>query len=144
MLRWPDLAGDAIQSSGKVKTAHSDAMPRSTCVPRAINGASVSAANAPDTRTAFPSGRHSPSNRLTKLSRDDRREIQTIGGANIAPQYLAEVQGGAKGQRRQPLLISLFIQMRHSGPRTLHAEQHRWRREALLRRPERSPIPRRR
>src|SRR6266478_2853539 len=47
----------------------------------------------------------------------DRREIQPIGSTDIAPEYLAEVQGGAEGQRRQPLLASRLIEMRHSGPR---------------------------
>jgi hypothetical protein len=62
----------------------------------------------------------------------DRREIQAIGGANITPQHLAEVQGGAKGQRRQPLPTSLFIQMRHPEPRSGHRAQSRVARGARL------------
>ena len=48
--------------------------------------------------------------------RADRREIQAVGGANIAPENLAEVHGCAKGQRRQALLLPRCIEMRHSNP----------------------------
>src|SRR6516165_9871418 len=75
------------QFSGRVKTTHGDVMPRSAWVPSAISGVCVSAASAPDTRTVLPSGLHSPSSRLTKLtagpmavksrrSADDRKDRQ--------------------------------------------------------------------
>ena len=47
----------------------------------------------------------------------DRREIQAVGSADIAPQHLAEMQRGAERQRRQALPLPLLIEMRHAAPR---------------------------
>src|SRR6516225_7197687 len=98
---------DSPQSSGKEKTAHGDAIPRSKCVPSAINGASVSAASAPDTRTAFPSGRHSPSSRLTRLTAEpiavkSRRSAALILPHSISPRCRAAPKGsgGSPCRRR--------------------------------------------
>src|SRR6185437_16193777 len=55
----------------------------------------------------------------------DRREIEPIGRTDIAPQHLAEMQRGAERQRRESLLVSLGIEMRHPGPRGGHGPQGR-------------------
>jgi len=44
------------------------AMPRSTCSPSGTSDVVVSAATAPEISTERPSGRHSPSSRLTRLT----------------------------------------------------------------------------
>ena len=74
-------------------------MPRSACSPSGISGVAVSAAKAPETRSALPSGRHRPSRRLTRLTGADGREIEPVGRADIAPQDLAEMQRNDEGQR---------------------------------------------
>ena len=78
----------------------------------------VSAATAPGISTERPSGRHSPSSRLTRFTAGPiAAEIQPVGGTDIAPQHLAEMQRRAEGQRRQPLRPPDRIEMGHAGTR---------------------------
>ena len=91
------------------------AMPRSTCSPSGISDLVVSAATAPEISTERPSGRHSPSSRLQVDRRADGREVQPVGRADIAPQYLAEMQRRAEGQRWQPPRLRRRIEMGHAG-----------------------------
>ena len=72
-------------------------MPRSTCSPSDTSSVAVSAATAPETGTSWPSGRHSPSNRADQVDLEaDGGEVQPVGGADIAPQYLAQMQRRTK------------------------------------------------
>src|SRR3981081_3925418 len=68
--RHPFEGGQSDQafSFGKVKTVQGAAMPRKKCSPRGTSILVVSAATAPVTSTLRPSGRHRPSNRLTRLT----------------------------------------------------------------------------
>src|SRR5262249_37635519 len=47
--------------------------------------------------------------------RADRGEIEPVGGADIAPQYFAEMKRDAERQRRESPRAPRRIQMRHSG-----------------------------
>src|SRR5260370_33421720 len=81
-----DVRDLSVQLSGTVKTAHGDAIPRSACVPSGISDTPVSAASVPETRTVLPSGRHSPSSRLTRLTAaPDAVRAHQLATATVAP-----------------------------------------------------------
>ena len=65
------------------------AMPRSACAPSGISGAEVSAAAAPETRTARSSGRHSPSSRLTRLTAGPIAVKSSRSAAPILPHRIS-------------------------------------------------------
>ena len=122
-------------------------MPRSAWAPSGISGAPVSAAKAPETSTALPSGRQRPFEAADQIDGGaDRGEVEPVGRADIAPQDLAEMQRDAEGQGRLALPPPRLVEMRHSGPRggDRAAARRRRRRAATLRRPERSRARRRR
>jgi hypothetical protein len=66
-------------------------MPRSACSPSGTSGVVVSAASAP---------RSAPTRRGANGA-----EVEPVGRADIAPQYLAQMQRRAEGQRWQPLRL---------------------------------------
>ena len=73
-------------------------MPRKRCSPRGINAVVVSAATVPETSTVRPSGPAQPFEPADEVDCwPDRGEVQPVGGADIAPQHFAEMQGHAEG-----------------------------------------------
>jgi len=62
----------------------------------------VSAATAPEISTDRPSGRHSHSSRLTRLTAGLMAVTSSRSASDIAPRYLAEMQSCAEAQRRSP------------------------------------------
>ena len=91
-------------------------MPRSACVPSGISVALVSAATAPEIRTVRPSGRQSPSSRLTRFTagpiavKSSRSAAPTLPH-RISPRCSATPNdsGGSPCSRRRR------IEMRHAG-----------------------------
>jgi len=47
----------------------------------------------------------------------DGGEVEPVGGADIAPQHLAQMKRHAEGQGRQALALTRLIEARHPGPR---------------------------
>jgi hypothetical protein len=93
-------------------------MPRSTCSSSGTSSMAVLAVTAPEISTDRPSGRHSPSSRLTRSTAGaDGGEVQPVGRADIAPQDLAQMQRRAEGQRRQPLCLPHRMEMAYAGAR---------------------------
>ena len=75
-------------------------MPRNACVPSDIrsSGLGGECARDKDDLVERPAQPLQPADQIDGGT--DRGEIQAIGGADIAPQHLAEVQGDAEMQRR--------------------------------------------
>jgi len=93
-------------------------MPRNACSPKGTIAVVVSAAKTPEASTLRPRGRHSPSSRLTRFTAGaDRGEVEPVGGADIAPQHLAQMQRRAEGQRRQALSGAFAVEVSHAGAR---------------------------
>jgi hypothetical protein len=98
-----EVGGLVAQYSGTVKTAHGDAIPRSACVPSGISNTPVSAASVPETRTALPSGRHSPSSRLTRLTAGPMAVKSSRSAAPILPQSISpRCRAAPKGRGASP------------------------------------------
>ncbi len=101
-------------------------MPRSACVPSGISFAVVSAATAPEIKTVRPSGRQSPSSRLTRLTagpiavKSSRSAAPTLPH-RISPRCNAtpNARGGSPCSRRA------LIEMRHAGLRGRDRAQRR-------------------
>ena len=93
-------------------------MPRKACVPSGISGAVVSAAKAPEMRTALSSGRHSPSRRLTRLTAGPMAVKSSRSAAPILPQSISpRCSATPKGRGAKPSRASRLVEMRHAGPR---------------------------
>ena len=109
-----------------MKTAHGAAIPRSSWVPSGTSG--IAGFGGEDARdqdglVERPAQPFQPADQIDGGA--DRREIQPIGSTDIAPEHLAEMQRGAEAQRRQSLLTSRLIEMRHAGPRRGDRTQRR-------------------
>jgi hypothetical protein len=76
-------------ASGRVKTAQGAAMPRSMCSPSGTSGAVASAATAPEISTDRPTGRHSPSSRLTRLTAGPMAVKSSRSTAPILPHRIS-------------------------------------------------------
>src|SRR3954466_3000339 len=97
-LRPHGAVNGPSSASSRVKTVQGAAMPRSTCSPSGTSGAVVSAATAPEISTERPSGRHSPSSRLTRLTAGpmavkSSRSAAPILPHNISPKCSATPKG---------------------------------------------------
>ena len=75
-------------------------------MPSAISGVSVSAASAPDTSTVLPSGRHSPSSRLTRLTAGPIAVKSSRSAAPILPHSISpRCSAAPKGRGGSPCLF---------------------------------------
>ena len=91
-------------------------MPRSTCSPIGTSGVVVSAATAPEINTDRPSGRHSPSSWLTRLTAGPMAVKSSRSTAPILPHRISpRCSAAPEGQRRQPLRLPNRIEMGHAG-----------------------------
>ena len=78
----------------------------------------VSAANAPEMRTALPSGRHSPSSRLTRLTAGPIAVKSSRSAAPILPHSISpRCSATPKGKSGRPCRPRASSRLRHPGPR---------------------------
>ncbi len=75
---------------------------------------------------ALSSGRHRSSQTADQIDGGANcREIQPIGGADVAPQHCAAMQRNAEWQGGEAISLPGRVEKRHSGPRGGHGLERR-------------------